>query len=139
MTEKKKNPLFEILNFICTKQYTWEKLPEEYQKAYSQFMINRYLSSYEYLLPLLNEITISQLTDAQHYMLLYTWVKHTKHYFNWDAYKIEKIDNDLLLSIKKEYKIGTKEAKRYLSILSIEQQEQIKNKWSDYIKYTLIK
>lgn len=135
MAEKKKNPLFEILNYICTKQYTWAELPDECKRTYTQFVINRYLSSYEYLLPLLNEITISTLTDEQHYTLLYTWVKHTKHYFNWDAYKVEKMDPNLLISLKKEFKIGNKEAMRYNELLTNEQREIILNKWADYIKY----
>ena len=88
MSEKKKNPLFETLNFICTKQYTWEELPEENKKAYSQFMINRFLSSYEYLLPILCELSTIKYTDEQHYKLLYQYVKRTKHYFNYNAYKI---------------------------------------------------
>lgn len=135
MKEKKKSPLFELLNFICTKQYTWEDLPYEYKQGYSQFMINRFMSSYEYLLPLLNELTTKQLSNEQHYKILYEWVKKTKHYFNYNAYKVEKIDPNLLISLKKEYNIGTKEAKRYNELLNDSQREFLINKWSDYIKY----
>ena len=136
MTEKKKNPLFETLNFICTKQYTWEELPEENKKAYSQFMINRFLSSYEYLLPILCELSTIKYTDEQHYKLLYQYVKRTKHYFNYNAYKIDnKVDEDLITSIKKEYKVGTREAKRYNEVLTEPQREYIKKRWADYIAF----
>jgi hypothetical protein len=136
MSEKKRNPLFDILNIICTKEYTWETLPEEYKLAYSQFMINRFLSSYDYLMPLLDEVTTKHLTDEQHFTLLYTWVKHTKHYFNYNAYKIDnKVDEDLITSIKKEYKVGTREAKRYNEVLTEPQREYIKKRWADYIAF----
>lgn len=135
MAERKTNPLFDILNFICTKQYKWEELPETCQKNYSQFMINRFISSYEYLIPLANELSIQKLTDQQHYTILYTWVKKTKHYFNYDAYKASKTDNNLMTAVKKEYKLTNREAKRYIDILNNEQKEFLLKKWADYIKF----
>lgn len=135
MTEKKKNPIFEILNSICTKKYNWGELPDEYKSAYNQFILNRFLSSYEYLLPLINELSIQKLTNQQHYTILYTWVKKTKHYFNYDAYKSEPIDKDLFVAIKKEYGIGEKEARRYNELLNDTQRRILKDKWADFIKY----
>ena len=135
MTEKKKNPIFEILGSICTKKYDWVNLPDEYKSAYNQFILNRFLSSYEYLLPLINELTIQKLTNQQHYTVLYTWVKKTKHYFNYDAYKTEAVDQDLIIALKKEYNIGTKEAKRYNELLNDAQRNILKTKWADYIKF----
>ena len=139
MTEKKKNPIFEILNSICTKKYDWTELPDEYKNAYNQFILNRFLSSYEYLLPLLNELTIKKLTNRQHYTILYTWVKKTKHYFNYDAYKTEAVDESLMVALKKEYGIGNKEAKRYNELLNDAQRKILKDKWADYIKYVYSK
>ena len=135
MTEKKKNPIFEILNSICTKKYDWTELPDEFKSAYNQFILNRFLSSYEYLLPLLNELTTKKLTNRQHYTILYTWVKKTKHYFNYDAYKVEAVDEPLMVALKKEYDIGNKEAKRYNELLNDAQRKILKDKWADYIKY----
>ena len=135
MTEKKKNPIFEILSSICTKKYDWTNLPDEYKSAYNQFILNRFLSSYEYLLPLINELTIQKLTNQQHYTILYTWVKKTKHYFNYDAYKTEATDQDLIVALKKEYNIGNKEAKRYNELLNDAQRNILKTKWADYIKF----
>lgn len=135
MSEKKKNPIFEILSSICTKKYDWVNLPDEYKSTYNQFILNRFLSSYEYLLPLINELTIQKLTNQQHYTVLYTWVKKTKHYFNYDAYKTEAVDQDLIIALKKEYNIGTKEAKRYNELLNDAQRNILKTKWADYIKF----
>lgn len=135
MSEKKKNPIFEILSSICTKKYDWANLPDEYKSAYNQFILNRFLSSYEYLLPLINELTIKKLTNQQHYTILYTWVKKTKHYFNYEAYKTEAMDQDLIVALKKEYDIGNKEAKRYNELLNDAQRNILKTKWADYIKF----
>jgi hypothetical protein len=96
-------------------------------------MINRFISSYEYLIPLANELSIQKLTDKQHYTILYTWVKKTKHYFNYTAYKVEKENPDLMIAIKKEYNIGNKEAKRYNKLLNNELREKLLKKWHDYI------
>lgn len=135
MNEKKKNPIFEILGSICTKKYDWTNLPDEYKSAYNQFILNRFLSSYEYLLPLINELTVQKLTNQQHYTILYTWVKKTKHYFNYEAYKTEATDQDLIVALKKEYDIGNKEAKRYNELLNDAQRNILKTKWADYIKF----
>ena len=135
MSEKKKNPVFEILGSICTKKYDWTNLPDEYKSAYNQFILNRFLSSYEYLLPLINELTVKKLTNQQHYTILYTWVKKTKHYFNYEAYKTEATDQDLIVALKKEYDIGNKEAKRYNELLNDAQRNILKTKWADYIKF----
>lgn len=131
----KKPKIFDILNFICTKQYTWDNLPDEYKKIYNPFIINRFISSYEYLIPLANELSIQKLTDKQHYTILYTWVKKTKHYFNYTAYKVEKENPDLMIAIKKEYNIGNKEAKRYNKLLNNELREKLLKKWHDYIVF----
>ena len=135
MSEKKKNSIFEILSSICTKKYDWTNLPDEYKSAYNQFILNRFLSSYEYLLPLINELTVKKLTNQQHYTILYTWVKKTKHYFNYEAYKTEATDQDLIVALKKEYDIGNKEAKRYNELLNDAQRNILKTKWADYIKF----
>lgn len=135
MRENKKNPIFEILGSICTKKYDWTNLPDEYKSAYNQFILNRFLSSYEYLLPLINELTVKKLTNQQHYTILYTWVKKTKHYFNYEAYKTEATDQDLIVALKKEYDIGNKEAKRYNELLNDAQRNILKTKWADYIKF----
>lgn len=135
MSSKKPSPLFGILNSIQSKEYTWEELPEDFVTNYNQFMLNRFLSSYEYLLPLLSELSAMKLTNEQHYKILYNWVKKTKHYFKYDVYKSSlNEDPDLLESIKLEYDISLKDAKHYNTLLSNEQREVIKKHWSDYLK-----
>ena len=56
--------LFDVLKAFTTKQYpTWNELPPELKEGYSQFMINRFLSCKEYLLPLLDDLSCKRLTD----------------------------------------------------------------------------
>ena len=35
--------LFDVLNMIEGQKLPWDRLPDEYKKAYSQFMINRFI------------------------------------------------------------------------------------------------
>lgn len=133
---KKANPLFAVLNAIQSKEYKWEELPDEYVTAYNQFMINRFLSSYEYLLPLLSKISTQKLTNEQHYKILYNWVKKTKHYFKYDAYKTTKeVDENLIKSIMLEYDISRKDALHYDTLLTNEQRNHIKAEWAEYLQY----
>lgn len=139
MNNKKTSPLFSILSSIQSKEYTWEELPEEIVSVYNQFIINRFLSSYEYLLPLLNKLSTQRLTNEQHYKILYNWVKKTKHYFKYDTYKVDDTeDTDLINSVKLEYDLSTKDAKHYITLLSSIQKEKIKDNWTDYLKYNPI-
>ena len=65
---KKRNPLWDILTALCTKQYPeWKDLPEELQNGYSQFMINRFICSYDYLIPVADQLATQKLTDDMHY------------------------------------------------------------------------
>lgn len=129
------SPLFKILTYIQSKTHTWEELPDEITSKYNQFMINRFLSSYEYLLPLLDEITVKKLSNEQHYKILYYWLKQTKHYFNYNSYK-NSLDEDtnLIKVVSLEYKVTLKDAKFYVTLLSSEQKQKIKEKWDWFLK-----
>ena len=78
---------------------------------------------------------MKRLTNEQHYTILYTWVKRTKHYFNYNAYKSENIDKNLVLAVKKEYDIGNREARRYIDLLTEETKAALLKKWADYIVF----
>lgn len=137
---KKRNPLWDILTALCTKQYPeWKDLPEELQNGYSQFMINRFICSYDYLIPVADQLATQKLTDDMHYNILIGYVKHTKHYFKYDYFKgTQEYDQAEIDSVKKEYDLTDREAKFYLGILTKEQKSHIVNKWKDYFKFTAI-
>lgn len=131
---KKANPLFEILNGICLKT-AWEDLSDEARTKYSQFMINRFLCSYEYLIPLAEQLSTQKLDNDAHYNILLDSVQHTKHYFNYNLWKGQaELDPILLKSIMKQYNVGVIEAKRYNQLLNDSQRDAIMNKWRDYIE-----
>lgn len=127
------NPLFDTLTLITTKEYpTWNELPEEYKHGYSQFMINRFMSSQEALLPILDIVSSMRLSDAQHYEILINAVPQRRHYFKYEAYKKVEEDKELLHALIKEYNIGLREARMYAMDLSSSAKEEIKEKWHDY-------
>lgn len=134
---KKTNPLFEILNAISSKQYSWSELSDDARNKYSQFMINRFLCSYDYLIPLAEQLSTQKMDNESHYNILLEYVQHTKHYFNYNLWKgQEDIDPMLLNAIMKQYNIGQVEAKRYNSYLNETQRNSILDKWRDYLTMT---
>jgi len=126
--------LFDILDMIQTKRIPWSELDEAYKKAYSQFMINRFISSVEMYLPILAKLSeIKQLTDEQHYTILCNTLA-TKHWFTYKTYKKEKTDKDtelLLFAISKEYEIGRREAKTYINNLTETVKDKLRSKWAE--------
>ena len=137
-TEKKVG-LFDVLDMIQGKRTPWEELPDGYKEAYSIFMINRFMSSVEFLCPLIDKIsTLKTLTNEQHYYILtHSIPTGRKLWFNYKAFKKEKLEKDTefyLWALMKEYQIGKKDAKLYLSLLSNGEKEQLKKKWEDIFK-----
>lgn len=132
------NPLFDTLTLLTTKEYlTWKQLPDEYKNGYSQFMINRFLSSSEALLPIIDIVSTMKLTDQQHYEILISVIPQRKMYFKYETYKKVEEDKLLLFALEKEYEIGIKEAREYASELPKQSKTELKEKWSDYYKYVI--
>lgn len=130
--------LFDVLKAFTTKQYpTWNELPPELKEGYSQFMINRFLSCKEYLLPLLDDLSCKRLTDEMHYNILINAVRQGYTFFNYNAYKKEPEDDLLLNAIMKEYEVGLREARMYVQDLTEVQKNKLKEKWEDYYKYVI--
>lgn len=132
------NPLFETLTLITTKQYpTWNSLPEEYRNGYSQFMINRFMSSQEALLPILDIVSAMRLSNAEHYEILINAVPQRRTYFKYEAYKKLEEDKELLMAIEKEFEVGLREARIYERELNAQAKKDIKEKWHDYYKFVV--
>lgn len=138
--EKEKSiGLFDVLNMIEGQKLPWDKLPDEYKKAYSQFMINRFVSSQELYVPIVAELACMQLTDEQHYLILCNTVAgNRKHWFNYKAYKKEKVEKDLdllIFAICKEWELGRREAKMYINNLEETVKDQLREKWGESYIY----
>ena len=139
---EKKIGLFDVLEMIQGKRIPWEELDDGYKEAYSQFMINRFVSSIEFLCPLISEISaLKSLTNEQHYYILtHAIPTGRKLWFNYKAFKKEKQDKDeefLIWAISKEYEIGKREAKTYIELLTDDEKAQLKKKWEE--PYTMYK
>ena len=132
--EKEKSiGLFDVLDMIQTKRIPWNELDEGYKKAYSQFMINRFISSVEMYVPVLAKLSEMRLTDEQHYTILCNTLV-SKHWFNYKTYKKEKAEKDmdlLVFAVSKEYEVGAREAKTYINNLTETVKDQLRAKWSD--------
>lgn len=134
--EPKKLGLFDVLGMIEGQQLPWNELSEEFQKLYSPYMINRFISSKEQYAPIISKIDTLKLTPEQHYTLLCQIVDNRKrHYFDYKAYKKQKVEKDenlLIYACCHEYEIGAREAKTYINTMNDTVKEQLKTKWKDH-------
>lgn len=135
-TEKeKKIGMFDVINMIEGAKIPWKDLTDDYKKSISQFMINRFVSSKELYLPLLDKVSTMKLSDEQYYELLCSFIDNKrKHYFDYKAYKKDKKDDAtelLVYAYTKEYECGNREAKREINKLSEEVKSKLKSKWQD--------
>lgn len=117
-----------LLRYIEQKTRHWESLTEEERKVWNNFIILRWLSMNEDLLPILNDlqhITI-YMGKRECYEMLYNLLpkgKITLHYVkrtkpNKETDKAYKLLADLL-------EISSKEAKEYFPYLNREQKKRL--------------
>lgn len=137
--DEKKIKLFDVLNMIEGQKLPWNKLSDDFKNVYSQFMINRFVSSYEVYVPIVAELTTRKLTDEQHYSILCQFVSGKwKHWFNNRAYKKEKLEENLdllIFAVCHEYEIGVRDAKMYINNLKGDIKDKLREKWSESYKY----
>lgn len=115
----------EIFDYI--KSFTNKKVKystDEDFKGYSQWMINRFLSTDDSLLPVIAEINTEYiLSDKAHYNLFYNIIPKSSKFFKYD-YKKEK--SDVELGYMMEYfKCDTHLAKTYSELISKEEYDTI--------------
>lgn len=138
----KKYSLFDILGEIEGDQRPWVELSENFHKAYSQFMINRFISSKEHYVMPIELISRLKVSDEVHYTYCCSFINKQKHYFNYKAYKNTKEEDALAIyALRMQYKISPREAEDYLECLTaethpggIEELDKIKNKWAEHYK-----
>lgn len=137
---EKKIGLFDVLEMIQGKRTPWNELSDEFKAAYAPYMVNRFVSSIEFLCPLISEISaLKCLTPEQHYYILtHAIPTGRKLWFNYKAFKKEKQDKDeefLIWAVSKEYEIGKREAKTYIELLTDDEKAQLKKKWEEPYQY----
>lgn len=122
--------IFDVLTSIEFDKKNWAELSDDFKKTYSQFMLNRLVSSKKQYLPLIAKLSTLKLSDEQHYNFLISLINKQKHYFDYKSYKHNKIiDNETVFALSHEFTIGKTDAIRYADILSIVDLTAIVNKW----------
>lgn len=139
MSKKKKEPteekekvfsLFDWLNEIELVKRDWNMIPESDKKTYSQFMINRFISSKDKFIPIIEQLTTMKVSNDIHYKFLCYYVDSNRHYFDYKAYKNNRIiDDEGMYAIKKEYELGNRDAEMYMTQLADVVIEKLKQKW----------
>jgi hypothetical protein len=127
--------IFDVLNSIELEKQPWNELTDEFKKAYSQFMLNRLVSSKKQYLPIVAKLSTQKLTDEQHYMFLCSLINPQKHYFDYKAYKTKKdVNENTIKAVMKEFNVSKRTAKEYLDILGVADAKAITDKWKDYLE-----
>lgn len=138
--KEKKVSLFDVLAEIEGQQRSWDELGELFHKAYSQFMINRFISSKKNYIGAIELVSKYKLPDNIHYEYLCSFINQQKHYFDYKSYKNTKEDDELALyAIRHEYEISLKDAKSYYEMFAdvnhpngAETILKLKNKWKQH-------
>lgn len=113
----------------------WESLTEAEQSSMSQWMILRWLSTYEEYLPIFNVISQLELSDKDFYELMCCTLRRQKHYFTSKIYKkFQEPDEELMRSIMHEYFYTVEKARDYMDGMEVEEAERIRNRWKDIVE-----
>lgn len=119
MSDRKKRGLFQHLQQITEwkNKDWWDTCTEGELKAYSPFMINRFLSMDTELIELVNEIQHYQLTPKQNYDIYMEIIPKRKRYNKYIKGKKEynKVDAEVLAD---HFEVSTTDANYYIDILS---------------------
>lgn len=135
-TEKRDLSPIAIIKILESTKPSWSELDDEFKEAYEKciFLINRFISSKEIYLPLVDLLTTKSFTPERHYELLRNTISKQTHYFNLKAYKKNEDEEDkntiiTLLAIQKEYDLTEIEAKEHLFMIPKEEAKKISDKW----------
>jgi len=125
--------IFDVVGAIELDKRPWSQLDDDFKKTYSQFMINRIVSSKKQYLPIIAKLSTMKISDEQHYMFLCSLINRQKHYFDYKSYKQNKIlDKLTLYALEHEFNIGYKDAMRYVEMLSAADLKDLCNKWQNH-------
>lgn len=127
-----------ILDAMTIKKIDLDFNDEDVAKVYDQYMINRWISMSEALIPVAEELTrIHNLTDEQHFQMLKAVLPQRKFYF-----KYIKADKELNAKEKRYiahyFEIGLKDAEEYIRQMSQEEIDAVLKKYK-YGKNDMIK
>jgi hypothetical protein len=131
MSEEKKKAatMFDFIDGVTHKKKDWSKWSEMDQKAFSPFMMNRFLSMRMELTELINEFqtyTIGLLRPKETYRLYHEILPNNKAFAKYIKGKSEdKYEKGLVDQIAEHYQVSKTEATDYLDLMDKMQCERI--------------
>jgi hypothetical protein len=131
MAEEKRKAatMFDFIDGVTHKKREWSKWSETDQKAFSPFMMNRFLSMRMELTELVNEFqtyTIGLLRPQETYRLYFELLPNNKAFAKYIKGKSEdKYEKTLVDQIAEHYQVSRSEAADYLDLMDKTQCERI--------------
>ena len=131
MAEEKRKAatMFDFIDGVTHKKREWSKWSETDQKAFSPFMMNRFLSMRMELTELINEFqtyTIGLLRPQETYRLYFDLLPNNKAFAKYIKGKSEdKYEKALVEQIAEHYQVSRSEAADYLDLMDKTQCERI--------------
>jgi hypothetical protein len=131
MAEEKRKAatMFDFIDGVTHKKREWSKWSEVDQKAFSPFMMNRFLSMRMELTELINEFqtyTIGLLRPQETYRLYFELLPNNKAFAKYIKGKSEdKYEKALVEQIAEHYQVSRSEATDYLDLMDKTQCERI--------------
>ena len=131
MAEEKRKAatMFDFIDGVTHKKKEWSKWSDVDQKAFSPYMMNRFLSMRMELTELINEFqtyTIGLLRPQETYRLYFELLPNNKAFAKYIKGKSEdKYEKALIDQIAEHYQVSRSEAADYLDLMDKTQCERI--------------
>ena len=131
MAEEKKKAatMFDFIDGVTHKKKEWSKWSDMDQKAFSPYMMNRFLSMRMELTELINEFqtyTIGLLRPQETYKLYHELLPNNKTFAKYIKGRNEdKYEKGLINQITEHYQIGKSEAVDYIELMNKETLDRI--------------
>ena len=147
MAEEKKKAatMFDFIDGVTHKKKEWSKWSDMDQKAFSPFMMNRFLSMRMELTELINEFqtyTIGLLRPQETYKLYHELLPNNKTFAKYIKGKSEdKYEKGLVEQVSEHYQVSKSEAADYVDLMDKVKCERILSMYgySDGDKKKLLK
>jgi hypothetical protein len=131
MSEIKKMTIFDHLSNITDKKVNWNTLNDVDKKAFSPYLINRWLSMNMDFIEIVNELqkyTIGQLSAAETYKLYFEFLPKQKQFNKYvKGKKADKYNQDLVELLSQHFCVSEKESTEYIEILESTNKDELKS------------
>jgi hypothetical protein len=121
--------MFDFIDGVTHKKKEWSKWSDMDQKAFSPYMMNRFLSMRMELTELINEFqtyTIGLLRPQETYKLYHELLPNNKTFAKYIKGRNEdKYEKGLINQITEHYQIGKSEAVDYIELMNKETLDRI--------------